>query len=242
MALYVAYLLAMAVPVAIMLGRMDVGLGRLFYQPAELADQAHPALMLLIFAIYLSLCCTFLPLPTGPLVAAVALRQFAPSDSLWITTAIVASVGALASMMANLHDYHLFTWLLRHRKIANVRTSRIYSRSVGWFARQPFTILVIFNVIPIPIDVIRMLAATYRYNLRRFAAANFIGRWIRYAVLAAVTFMLGEQGHVAVVVLLVVAVALGLTRFAARVRHRLATSRANRPAPGDIESSREKEL
>jgi len=57
-----------------------------------------------------------------------------------------------------------------------------------------------------------------------------------------VTFMLGEQGHVAVVVLLVVAVALGLGRFAARVRARLAASRDNQPAPGDIESSREKEL
>ena len=241
MALYPAYLLALAVPAAIMLGSAEVGVGRLFRDPAAVAAAAPAALKLLIFAIYISLCCTFLPLPTGVMVAAVALRQFAPSDSLWMTTAIVASVGAFASMMANLHDYHLFTWLLRHRRIAGVRTSRLYRRSARWFARRPFMLLVIFNVIPIPIDVVRMLAATCRYRLRRFAAASFIGRWIRYAVLAAVTFTLGERGPVAVVALLVVAVALGLGRFATRARARPAAARANQPAPDGIESSREKE-
>ena len=231
---YAAYLVAMAVPAAVMLRGMGVSWGELFADPASVAEGAPDALKLLIFAIYISLACTFLPLPTGAIVAAVSLREFAPSPNVWVTTVIVASIGAWASMMANLLDFHLFTWMLRHHRIAQVRKSRIYRRSARWFARQPFAILVIFNVIPIPVDVIRMLAATYRYSLPRFAAANFLGRWIRYAVLAMVTFQLGQRGSVAVVALLAIAIVLGGGRVGTHAYQRWAEKRANRGTTGSV--------
>ena len=53
-----------------------------------------------------------------------------------------------------------------------------------------------------------MLATTYRYPRDRFAIANFIGRFIRYAVIAYVTYRLGKQGWVAPAALLALAAVL----------------------------------
>jgi len=176
--------------------------------PEELLRTANPAAKLLAFGIYISLCCTFLPLPANWIVAAVAMRQTAVAPSLWATTALVAVVGALASTLANLNDYHLFTWMLRHHRIGRVRDTRVYRLSARWFARSPLLLLVIFNVLPIPVDVVRMLATTYRYPRLPFAGANFVGRFLRYGVIAGATYSLGREGKWAVLALLGLAVLL----------------------------------
>ncbi len=208
LAAYIAYLLALVIPATVMLSRMGVSWREFFADPRGATSAAGPALKLLIFAIYISLACTFFPIPTGWIVSILATRQVGLSDSLIITTLLVASVGAFASMVANLHDFHLFTLVLRHKGVARVRGTKFYDRAARWFSRRPFALLVIFNILPIPIDVIRMLAATYRYPLRPFAAANFIGRWIRYAVIASVTFVMGDQGWLIAAALLAVAIIL----------------------------------
>ena len=208
LAAYIAYLLAMVIPATVMLSRMGVSWREFFADPRGATSAAGPALKLLIFAIYISLACTFFPIPTGWIVSILATRQVGLSDSLIITTLLVASVGAFASMVANLHDFHLFTLVLRHKGVARLRNTKFYDRAARWFSRRPFALLVIFNILPIPIDVIRMLAATYRYPLRPFAAANFIGRWIRYAVIASFTFVMGDQGWLIAAALLGVAIIL----------------------------------
>ena len=169
---------------------------------------ASVPIKLLGFGIYMSLCCTFLPMPTSWIVAAVATRDAAVGDGVLGTVAMVAIVGAAASTIANLNDYHLFTWILRHGKIAKLRNTRTYRKAALWFSRSPFWILVIFNLIPIPIDIIRMLAITYRYPRLPFALANFLGRLIRYTILAFVIYW-WNLGWYAVVALLGLAVVLG---------------------------------
>lgn len=231
LAVYIAWLAALAVPAAVLLGDLPAEWRALFLRPADFTAPAEQVLKLLIFAIYVSLACTFVPLPTGWIVAALATRSVALSESVWITTALVAGVGAAGSTLANLHDYHMFTWMLRHRRIARVRATRLHRRARRWFDRRPFSLLVAFNILPIPIDFVRMLAATCRYGLWPFAAANFIGRWVRYAVLAVVTFQLGRRGPVAVVALLAAAVALGLARLAQQIATRRAES-GQRSPPG----------
>ena len=229
LAVYAGWLAALGVPAAWMLRRLGVGWKELFIRPGDFTSPADGALKLLIFVVYISLCCTFLPLPTSWLVSALATRDVALSESLLVTVLLVAGVGAAASTVANLHDYHMFTWMLRHKSIARVRSSRLYQRAAGWFDRRPFIILIIFNIIPIPVDVIRMLAASCRYGLGAFAAANFLGRWVRYAVIAAVTFLMGPSGWLISAALLAAAVVAGLGRLAARGigrwRSRAGTSR-----------------
>jgi len=221
---YALYLAALLVPTAILLRDLNGPWRALFAHPGEFTAAGEQALKVLLFAIYISLACTFLPLPTGWLAAALATRDVGLSQNVWMATALVASVGAAGSVVANLHDYHLFTWVLRHRRIAQIRRTHLYRRAAKWFSRRPFALLVAFNVLPIPIDVVRMLAATYRYPLRRFAAANFIGRWFRYAILAFVTFELGSHGWVAVLTLLAAAVILGVARAVQGIRREPAAS------------------
>ena len=208
LAVYIAWLMALVASASVMLSWLGVSWRGFLDDPRGVTTEAGPALKLLIFAIYISLACTFFPLPTGWIVSILATPQVGLSDSLIITTLLVASVGALASTVANLHDFHLFTLVLRHKGVARLRGTKLYNRAARWFGQRPFALLVIFNILPIPIDVLRMLAATYRYPLRPFAAANFIGRWIRYAVIAAGTFVMGERGWIVAAALLAVAIIL----------------------------------
>ena len=179
-----------------------------------------PEVKLLGFGIYVSFCCTFLPLPTGWIVAVVATREAAiaarwsnnATGVVILTTLAVAAVGAVGSTIANLNDYHLFTWMLRHHRVSKVRNTAGVRRAMRWFARSPFFLLVVFNLIPIPIDVIRILATTNRYPRLHFAGANFLGRFMRYAVIAFVTYR-WDLGWIAVVSLLALAVALAVVRL-----------------------------
>ncbi|MHC4561298.1 MAG: hypothetical protein ACYS8X_00840 [Planctomycetota bacterium] len=181
------------------------------------------ATKLLAMGIFLSLCCTALPLPTGWLVAALSMEGAAVGPGPWSTALILATVGGAASTIANLNDYHLFTWMLRHHRVHGVRRSLAYRVARRWVSRQPFLLLVIFNILPIPLDAVRMLAISARYPRLRFAAANFIGRFIRYGLIAALTYRMGKDGQIVVVVLLVIPAIVSIERVTAffiRLRRR----------------------
>ena len=218
-ALYAGFLVLTCVPLGLLIAREPWSASAWVREYKALLPQTHAGVKLLAFAVYLSVCCTFLPLPTGWIVAAVATREAAvaagASDNVVVvaalTTVLVAGVGAVGSTIANLNDYHLLTLVLRSRRVAGVRNTRTYRVAARWFARRPFFLLVLFNIIPIPVDVIRMLATTYRYPRWPFAAANFVGRFLRYAAIAFVTYW-WDLGWVAVAVLLGLAVLLGAGR------------------------------
>ncbi len=210
--------------------------------PAETFARTGPTVKLLGMGVYMSICSAFLPLPTGWLVAGVATRQAAVMGNLWATVAVVALVGAVGSTLANLNEYHLLTWMLRHRHVGKVRATRTYQAAARWFNKGPFFLLVLFNIIPIPIDVVRMVATTARYPRRPFAVANFIGRFIRYGVIAFVTYY-WNLGWIAVVALLVLAAGLGAFRLGPTVwralfRRRLPVEVATAPDTPTVGSER----
>jgi membrane protein YqaA with SNARE-associated domain len=179
-----------------------------------------PAIKLLAMAVYLSLATTFFPLTTGWLIACMATREAAVAGDVWGTTLAVGLVAAAASTLANLNDYHLFTWMLRHHRIGRLRQTQLHGKAARWFAKSPFLILVIFNIAPLPVDVIRILAASCRYPRGRFAGANLVGRFVRYAVIAFVTYW-WNLGWIAVVTLLGLAVAMGLWKMAVSLARRV---------------------
>ncbi|MCL2701595.1 MAG: hypothetical protein FWE88_07870 [Phycisphaerae bacterium] len=153
--------------------------------------EVTPAEFKLLFLLtYLTICTTLTPLPTGPVVAAMAMQEVAVGGGLWSTTLLVAVVGAAGTTVANLTDYAVFTLLLRRRRIARIRETKTFQIAQRWFARGPFLILTLFNLLLIPVDVIRLLAITCRYARLHFAAASFIGRFARYGVIAFVTYSL----------------------------------------------------
>jgi len=176
-----------------------------------------PEVKLLTFGIYVSFCCTFLPLPANWIVAVVATRTLAVGTGLWDTVLLVGLVGAIASTVANLNDYHLFTWMLRHHKVAKVRYTRIYKIAARWFDKSPFFLVTVFNLLPIPVDVVRMLAATHRYPRVPFAAANFVGRFIRYGAIAYLVYSFELSVTAAMTIMLGLAVAMLLAKSLPRL-------------------------
>jgi len=175
------------------------------------------AVKLLTFGIYVSLGCTFLPLPVNWIVAAVATRTVAVGTGLWDTVLLVGVVGAAASTVANLNDYHLFTWMLRLHKVAKVRHTRIYKIAARWFDKSPFFLVVVFNILPIPVDVVRMLAASHRYPRVPFAAANFVGRFIRYGAIAYLVYYFELSVETAMLIMLALAGAMLLAKILPRL-------------------------
>jgi len=220
LAFYAAFVLAVGVPLAIFISQAPWSWSAWVSNPQETFADTGWQIKVLGFALFLSLCCTFLPLPTGWLVAAVATREAAVTGELWTTVLVVATAGAAGSTIANLNDYHLFTWMLRHRHVARVRETRAHRAALRWFATCPFWLLVVFNVIPIPVDVVRMLATTYRYPRRRFAGANFVGRFVRYGAIAFLTYR-WNLGPAAVVTLLRLAAVLRAARLLPALFRRL---------------------
>ena len=158
--------------------------------------------LLCVYLFYMSLCCTFFPAPTAWLVLLMAspviglvdpmalgetLRVSAPNLS-WasavLTIVVVAGIGALGTSMANLNEYHIFTFLLRIGRAHKVRETGWFQTAARWFSVSPFTLMTVVSFLPIPVDVVRWLAITHRYRRDRFFLAYFVGRFFRYSLLA----------------------------------------------------------
>lgn len=213
---------------------------------------------LAFLVLYLSIACTFIPLPTTPLVVwaamqtlmldklselpgfirriVVALLGEIPvnatlADDPTVRVLLIAVLGALATTMANLNDYYVLTAILRHRKVASIRNTRLYRSAVHWFSRSAWLTVCAFALIPIPVDVVRLLAITYQYQRWRFATACFVGRFARYFLLAWLVAKLlndrpGEQWFV-VLAVTILTIGTGLMVVLRRI---IRVVRPNRPA------------
>jgi membrane protein YqaA with SNARE-associated domain len=210
------------------LGKLRLA-GKEFYVAFKAVD---PDAKLLFGALYLSVCTTFIPLPTGFLVSLLCTSASGVGGGFWSCILIVSSMGAVASTIANLNDYHIFMWLLRHRGIAKVRDTKAYRVAAKWFAKAPFAIMVIFNIIHIPVDIPRMLAALYGYPRRLFAASNFVGRFLRYVIIGIITYQLGRKWDwLGPVVFLALGFLIAMYKVLPALVRRLLARRANVPAP-----------
>ncbi|MDP6636324.1 MAG: hypothetical protein QGG42_15595 [Phycisphaerae bacterium] len=204
-AFYAVVLASAGIWLWILVGHLTVSLESLPEMPRTVK--------LLTFAIYASLGCTFIPLPVNVIVAAAATHTAAVGTGLWDTVLLIGAVGAVASTLANLNDYHLFTWMLRSHRIASIRHTRIYRLAARWFDKSPFFLVAVFNILPIPVDVVRILATTNRYPRIPFAAANLIGRFIRYSVIAFLIYYFELSMTTAILIMLGLAVAMLLAKL-----------------------------
>mgnify|MGYP001269030688 CR=1 FL=1 len=161
-----------------------------------------------LYLFYMSLCCTFFPAPTTWLVLLMAspiIRVFpqsfqaGPFHALE-TVIIVAAIGALGTTLANLNEYHIFTFLLRFGKTKKFQNTRFYQKACRWFSLSPFTLMTLMSFLPIPVDVVRWLAISNQYRRDHYAYASFAGRFLRYSFIAAAatTLQIGGMGIIAV--------------------------------------------
>jgi membrane protein YqaA with SNARE-associated domain len=208
-------------------------------------EVGHKVWLFAVYAFYLSLCCSFFPLPTAWIVLLMASNEVAVVANPVVRVAIVAVVGAMGTVMANLNEYHLLTYLLGQGKVARVRDTRAYRLAAEWFSVTPFVVLLAVAVLPIPVDPIRWLAVAYRYPRRRYAAAYFAGRSLRYALFAALAVWLDlHRWHIIVIQAVIVALAglkLGHGLYVRRRRRAAGTGGGDAVStrPGPMSCSRE---
>ena len=160
--------------------------------------------MLVGYLAYMSLACSFFPLPTAWITLWAVMEFQHP--------VIVAAVGALGTTIANMNDYYLLTFFFKYDAVARIRKKKYYLRAVQWFDRFPFGVLSAASFLPIPVDVVRLLAISRRYRRSRFAAASFAGRFPRYLIFT----MLGHElklGWPVIIAVLCATAAVGLLRI-----------------------------
>lgn len=127
-----------------------------------------------VFIAVVSVASTTLPIPTNPIVLAVA-KFFPPL--------LVAFIATLGMVLANLMDYQIFSKLTRTRGIKRLRRARIYKSWVKLFVKIPFLAISISAFIPMPVDFIRLLAILEGYPRLKFSVAGFLGRLPRNLLL-----------------------------------------------------------
>lgn len=157
----------------------------------EAGDTAALALWLLALAgFYISLCNTLVPLPTAWIVLLLASEDVGLFESNLLRIVLIAVLGSTATMMANLNEYHIFGYFFRARLGDRIRRTHVYRWAVRWFEVSPFQTLTMIAFIPVPLDFVRWLAILRRYSRPRFAAAYWLGRLPRYALLAGLSVAL----------------------------------------------------
>ncbi len=165
------------------------------YYDASSAPLALRVWILLLMCFYLTLCNSFVPLPTAWIVLLAARGDYAVVPLPWLNVVLVALLATCATVVANLTEYHLLAWLLRFRLGARIRRARLVAWAARWFSRSPFQILILVAFIPIPIDAVRWLAILQHYPRTRFALAYFLGRGPRYLIFAAGSVLLALGGR-----------------------------------------------
>jgi membrane protein YqaA with SNARE-associated domain len=175
------------------------------------------------FTIFVSFACTFCPLPILWLFLWIS-RDYNPF--------LIALTGSVATCIANLNDYYILNSLLRWKKLARAKDSRWYKRSAAWFSRYPFWTLTIANVLPLPVDFVRLLAISTGYSRVPFTLANFLGRYPRYLILAGLGYQLKLSNKVILIVLLVT-VTIAVVKSYPKLREKLLGREENRQESGD---------
>lgn len=159
------------------------------------------------FFAYMSLASNTIPLPATPVVLGMG-REYP-----WIA---VALVGAVATSLANLIDYEIFTSVFKTKLLRKLKDSEHSQASIRAFGRGAFLALVVANVVVFSWDLVRLVAIAAKYPRAKYVAATFVGRTVRYAVLAA----LGEFFEPPLWAIGVVAVALALPALISWARSR----------------------
>ena len=150
--------------------------------------------------LYMSVACTFCPLP----VVWIILWAARSADPL-----AVALVAALGTTVANLHDYYIVNALCRFGRVKEARQSRLHDDALRWFQRAPFWTLALAALVPLPIDFVRLVAISAGYPRHWYALASFVGRFPRYLLLAYLGWQL-QLSNRTIVLVLALTVAVGL--------------------------------
>lgn len=156
---------------------------------------------LLFYLGYMTAACTFFPLPVPPMVMDFGGR-FDPL--------LVSMIGAVGTCLAAMIDYTLMGLITRYRFFSGMTRSRTYRFCVRCFHRAAFVSLVLSSFLVIPLEPVRFLAATTRYNKGKYVLAVFLGRLPLYLLFAKLQrILLIPRGILVMVIVVILALSVG---------------------------------
>ena len=148
------------------------------------------------YFVYMSLACSIIPLPTPPYVIGMG-KIF---DS-WI----IALLGASGNCVAAFFEYYFITWLFTRTELQQkIETNKYFQRLAYIFNRAAFACILFTSFSPIPFDPFHFAAILTRYFLPKFLLAIFIGKYLRYYLLA----LLGDSYQIPNQYLIIMLIAL----------------------------------
>ena len=128
------------------------------------------------YFVYMSASCSILPLPTPPYVIGMG-KIFNP----WL----IAFLGALGNSFAAFFEYYLMTWLFSRSELQQkIEANKYFQRLVNIFNRAAFPCIVFTGFSPLPLDPFRFTAILTRYSIPKYLLAMFVGKYLRYYLLA----------------------------------------------------------
>ncbi len=129
---------------------------------------------------------------------------------------LVAAAGTAGSAIASVIIYYLLTGLAKRERVRRIKDNRLIRSLQALTRRSPFLSLLLFNLLPLPIEPARFSAILNRYSMARYVTAISLGRFARYFLLAT----LGEAFRVPNSVLLVLTVVLVAVPLMLKRRHK----------------------
>jgi len=97
---------------------------------------------------------------------------------------LIALVAAAGNLAAGWVDYHFFTPLLKMKFAKGYKKTKTYNKTLQWFNRAPFWVVVLFALTPLPFYVVKFFVFSSGYSMPRYIAAILVGRLPRFYLLA----------------------------------------------------------
>ncbi|HDL19497.1 MAG TPA: DedA family protein [Bacteroidetes bacterium] len=166
---------------------------------------------LMSYFLVLSISCNLVPVPTFPIVLYISHDYHIG----WIVL-----LGSIGAAIAAFMEYKVIDFLMRFDRIAKLKQNGKYKKYAGYFDKFSFRSIMIASMIPLPVDVIRLLAITRKYKLWKFLTATFLGRLPRILIFAFLGSQLAYSKLIAII-LLSATLLIELIRRAVKIYHRI---------------------
>ena len=102
------------------------------------------------------------------------------------TALLVAFAGAIGAGVAAVIDQTVLKWFFGRKRVESYLKGERVRKILRWFRAFPFGTVVVFAFLPLPLFIVRFMAAASRYSTERYAGGVMLGKFCRLFVLGLI--------------------------------------------------------
>ena len=114
---------------------------------------------------------------------------------------MIVLFGAIGASISAIIEYFLIDFLMKFDRFAKLKQNGKYRKYASYFDKFSFRSIMLASIIPLPLDVIRVLAITRRYSKWKYILATFLGRIPRIFLLTFLGSQLAYSKIIAIILL-----------------------------------------